>query len=211
VRTLEHASKLIRWLKDNGEDVESVQRSGGWFDLEECRLKDPLPSKRLFWVLWVAIALFSVAAVYALSFAVDHRAYLKVIKSGTWFQISPKAEQAVRGAPWELWWSSAESRPKPLLPEVCAKEGKDLKDALMPTQFSAEDASVICDLFRDAKAPEFLSRSLWLQRIPLAAIAFLCIAFAYIPLRESISIDAAHNMLRRIRTRSPQAELNFDK
>lgn len=184
-RTRQQAQALIRWTRENNEDMGHVAACGPYFDLEKIELKaeDQLPN---VWLLlarfFAAIVFFTLSLTAAWGIAFWDDAVLQMKKSKVFFSIN--ATSAKR-------FGVAEK----LSLDQCSNE------AAAPSTFSPEDREIVCKLLKSDELASYINETVKSQRL---ALAFLLLVLAFFCRELTVwFLQGVHSqeMFRRLRGR----------
>lgn len=170
-RTLSNAHSLIRWSKDNNEDVREIRMAGGYFDGDALRIRtEALPGWKAGLSVLIGGMLTASAATFAIKLGTYDHALFKVNATGTWFSV-----QADRFGP--STWKGQLGLPMIEL-DACRQQQDAIKtaDNLQPV-----DVNVLCALLQSDGASGFIAKTLLEQRATFASIALVlgCLSCAF--------------------------------
>lgn len=184
-RTRQQAQALIRWTRENNEDMGHVAACGPYFDLEKVELKeeDRLPSLwHLVGRFFVAIVLFTLSLTSAWGIAFLDDAILQMKKSKVFFSVN--AAGAKRFGVSEK-----------LTRDQCSNQ----TDA--NSTFSPEDREAVCKLLKSEELVSYINATVKSQRL---ALAFLLLVFGFFCREVTLwFLQGVHSqeMFRRLRGR----------
>lgn len=156
-RTVEQTHAVIDWTRKNNEDIGDVAACGSYFDMEHIALKDKekLPSKWHFLGNFALILMLLVGVICLVTGVVSDSVGLQMKKSGVFFMLTAEGAEP-------LWSKSSLSK------------AQCLKANLPPDNpFSADDARIICEIFKDKSFTPYLKKSLKEQRIAIGMSIFI--------------------------------------
>ncbi len=195
MRSLESARRLVKWLEDNDEDVSTIALAGQYFDREELRLNEKLPSKHLLLFLIFSMTLAWVAFTATGTLWFTERGYFSVKESGKRFSATATDIQSIG-----LYLASDRTT---LNSQRCSES------PIPKGEFSDKEAQLLCSFLLDSEFKPFVESAVRAQRAFLTVlVVFFGIGFAFMVMKIR-QADCVLEMDRRLKRRARQSSFDF--
>jgi len=155
VRTMKLARALIDWTEKNNEDMGDVAACGHYFDLDSIQLKKEPAKRKVSLFLFVAAVLLFAASAALLFGAIVDRAMLQMKQSQVYFTLS-------------IDYAKPIGSDEGLSRDQCIS-GKSVTSS----GFSPEDASIICNIFKENSVAPYVAKTVKEQRVTFAPLSLL--------------------------------------